>query len=361
MPSHGLAQRTYLTESHSKMPVQHRPPADAVRLRILRRLVSIPLLLCLTLLTTALLPALILLALLLQLLPACRGALRTLAFAFCYLWCETAGVLACFTAWLHAVVTRRRREDPRYLASNYQLQRWWVQSLYSAGLWLYGVRLQISGEDALHGGAPILMPRHASLADTLLPLVCYGLPYNIHLAYVMKRELLWDPCLDIVGHRVPNFFIDRAAEDGSAEANGMAKLLRELPADTGLLIYPEGTRFSNARRERAMRRLQPVVTEQQWQRMQSWRDLLPPRLGGPMTLLRENPGRDLLFCAHLGFEGASHLRNLFSGKWTNALIKVHFWRIPFARIPKGDEALQAFLWTQWDQMQQHVDRLRADS
>ena len=35
--------------------------------------------------------------------------------------------------------------------------------------------------------------------------------YHLRLRYVLKRELLWDPCLDIVGQRVPNIFVDRDA------------------------------------------------------------------------------------------------------------------------------------------------------
>ncbi len=359
MTPYGLAQWMSLTQSHPKAPVVQRPPAGDTQRRILRRLISIPAVLLLTLLTTALLPALLIIALILQCLPQYRGALRTLAFVLCYLWCETLGILASSAVWLKAIVSGRSRSNTRYLADNYRLQRWWVRTLYQAGIRLYGVRLQVSGQEALHGGAPILMPRHASLADTLLPLVCYAIPQDVRLAYVMKRELLWDPCLDIVGHRVPNFFIDRTAEEGSTEATAMANLLRSLPAHTGLLIYPEGTRYSVERRDRALQFASQSETADLRQRMQNWPDLLPPRLGGPLALLGANPGRDLLFCAHLGFEGASHLRNLFSGRWTHALIQVHFWRVPYAEIPKDNKAQLNFIWSQWDQMQHEIHRLRS--
>jgi hypothetical protein len=92
--------------------------------------------------------------------------------------------------------------------------------------------------------------------------------------------------------------------------------------------------------------------------MQRWTELLPPRLGGPLALLDANPGRDLLFCAHTGFEGSSHFRNLINGAWTGARIRIRFWRVPHAEIPDGLAARRAFLFAEWDRMQEAVLALR---
>ena len=35
--------------------------------------------------------------------------------------------------------------------------------------------------------------------------------------YVLKDDLLIDPCLDIVGNRLPNHFLDRFPHDGAVE------------------------------------------------------------------------------------------------------------------------------------------------
>src|SRR4030095_7187674 len=82
--------------------------------------------------------------------------------------------------------------------------------------------------------------------DTLLPAVFASDPHRLRLGNVMKRELLWDPCLDVVGQRTRNAFVRR----GSAERDKELALLRQLAAAAGekdgVLLFPEGTRFSRA-------------------------------------------------------------------------------------------------------------------
>ena len=61
--------------------------------------------------------------------------------------------------------------------------------------------------------APILVvSRHASLIDTLLPGRYVTQPFGIRLRYVLKSELLVDPALDIAGNRLPNVFVDRGGD-----------------------------------------------------------------------------------------------------------------------------------------------------
>jgi 1-acyl-sn-glycerol-3-phosphate acyltransferase len=85
----------------------------------------------------------------------------------------------------------------------------------------------------------IVLMRHASLADSLLPAVLLG-TRGLRLRYVLKRELLWDPCLDVVGQRLPNAFIRRGSGESDAEIDAIRALGRDLGDDEGVLIYPEG-------------------------------------------------------------------------------------------------------------------------
>jgi hypothetical protein len=67
------------------------------------------------------------------------------------------------------------------------------------------------------------MLRHASIGDTLLASALVGRPHGIFwLRYVLKRELLWDPCLDVVGNRLPHVFVDRASDRFAARDRACA-------------------------------------------------------------------------------------------------------------------------------------------
>jgi 1-acyl-sn-glycerol-3-phosphate acyltransferase len=312
-----------------------------------RRAFTLPAYLAITLLLTVLAPVLLPLVWLLGHHPRLRGALPTLGFALGYLWCEVLGVLASLAIWM-----RYPRSRQAFLEANYRLQCWWASTLKRIAERLFHLSFEVSGEEALTGPGAILMPRHTSIADTLIPMVYYAIPMGIRLRYVLKRELLLDPCLDIVGNRLPNYFVDRGGEESARAAAGVAELTRDMARNEGLLLYPEGTRFSPGKHSRL---------EERWRhdperraQLDRWQHVLPPRTGGTMAALAANPGRDLVFCAHVGFEGASHFRHLVKGAWCGARIRIHFWRVPFEMIPHTAEERLAFLFDQWDRMDRWV-------
>jgi len=315
-----------------------------------RRLFSTTGFIGLTLLLTALAPLLLPIAALVSLTARLRGALSTLLFLLGYLWCETIGIVLAVVIWL------RYRNGAAFPRANYRLQCWWANALKVIAEKVYRLRFEIQGEDALPGPGAIMLPRHASIADTIIPMVYYAIPQQIRLRYVLKRELLVDPCLDIVGNRLPNYFVDRGGQDSERARRGVAALLTDLAPDEGVLIYPEGTRHSAAKHA-ALRRRYWESADMQAQ-LDRWPDLLPPRLGGTLALLAANPGRDLLFCAHSGFEGSSHFSNLVNGSWLRANIRIAFWRVPYAQLPHDPDGMRAFLFAQWDRMQATVEALR---
>jgi 1-acyl-sn-glycerol-3-phosphate acyltransferase len=314
----------------------------------------------LTALMTALAPLLAPLCWLVSFRRGSRGALRSFAFVVVYLWCESIGILVSFWLWLrHALPTRNSGERwRRFLDGNFALQCWWANALKMGAQRLFSLRFVIEGAHVLGGSPVIMLPRHVSIADTVIPMVFYAIPQQVRLRYVLKRELLFDPCLDIVGNRLPNCFVARSGADAQADLDRVAALAGDLGANDGFLIYPEGTRFSAERRRRVLEGLASRVGAADLERMRAWSQLLPPRPGGAMTLIRAAPDRDLVFCAHTGFEGASHVRHLINGSWIGADIRIRFWRIDHRDIPADEAAQRAFLFTQWDRMQETVVELQ---
>ncbi|MEM1433586.1 MAG: 1-acyl-sn-glycerol-3-phosphate acyltransferase [Pseudomonadota bacterium] len=314
-----------------------------------RRLITIPAFLLGALLVTVLFPVLLVLALVASLWKPAHGAVPTLFFITGYLWFEAAGIIAAPIIWL------RSRTPQDAMRANFAMQCWWASGLMRMAQRFFSLRLTLHNEAALTGGPALVLPRHASIADTVLPVTYFARPFNTHLRYIMKRELLVDPCLDIYGNRLPNYFVDRSGQDTDAAVDGIRQLTETLDASEGMLLYPEGTRYSPAKHE-ALRRKgnqNPKLVQQ----LNRWPDLLPPRLGGTLAMLESNPGRDLLFMAHVGFEGSSHFKNLINGSWRRAQVHLAFWRVPFAQIPTQREELMEFLFEQWDRMQSTVARL----
>lgn len=278
-----------------------------------------------------------------------RAGLRLAAFASLYLHCEVAGLLGSFLLW--ALFGPWRGGDPeRYQALNFGLQRWWATTLFRGSMAIYGVQLEADGQAEAEATPLLLLPRHTSMADTLLPSVLVSEPFGTRLRYVLKSELLWDPCLDVVGQRLPNCFVDRFSEDSEREVAAVAGLAAKLGEGEGVLIYPEGTRFTPEKRARVLASLRAQGRQDLAERAERLAHLLPPRLGGTLALIQASPGVDVVFCAHTGFEGTATLGDLWSGALVGRRVRVHFWRVAAADVPREREACAAWLTSQWERM-----------
>lgn len=290
--------------------------------------------------------------------------LRCLAFALLYLSCELAGVAAAGALWLATGGGRGRASIPAarltglsdaYLRANFRLQCWWARRLFRGAERVFGLRTAVSGDAAVRTGPYLLFVRHASIGDTVLPAVYIGARHGVMLRYVMKRELLWDPCLDIVGNRLPNYFVQRGSGDSQREIAAVQRLVEALGPQDGVLIYPEGTRFSPAKRERVVARLRGALPARLQAHAERLRHTLPPRLGGVLGLLEKNPGADVVFCAHTGFEGAASVRDLLAGALIGRQVRVAFWRVPFASIPRDADGRAEWLYAHWRRIDDWVD------
>jgi 1-acyl-sn-glycerol-3-phosphate acyltransferase len=180
-------------------------------------------------------------------------------------------------------------------------------------------------------------------------------PYGVRLRYVLKRELLWDPCLDIVGNRLPNVFVDRFGDDSMGEVVRMQELARDLGPCDGILIYPEGTRFSEAKRRRALDRFQEKGDTEMLEYARSLTHVLPPRPGGTLGLLEAAPATDVVVCAHTGFEGAASLAQIWKGALVRQTIRVQFRRMPRDEIPAGRDARIAWIRGEWQRVDAWIE------
>ena len=77
----------------------------------------------------------------------------------------------------------------------------------------------------------------------------------MHLLYVFKRELLWDPCLDIAGGHLGCHFARRDAGESEQEVRTLRQLAAELRPREGVIIYPEGTRWTPEKQQRVLERI----------------------------------------------------------------------------------------------------------
>ena len=247
-----------------------------------------------------------------------------------------------------------------FLPRNVALQSWWANVLYRGAERIFAFHTIVEGDDAVVPGPILVFIRHVSQADTLLPVVYITRRHGIALRFVLKRELLWDPCLDIVGRRLPNVFVRRGSGQSAREIAELQRLMDDLGPREGVLIYPEGTRFTPAKLARVLAKLAEHPDRAIVARASRLVNVLPPHSGGPLGLLERNHGVDVVFCAHTGLEGAGSPTDLLAGGLVGSTVRVRFWRVPYADIPATSAARIDWLYDQWQRIDDWIGEVPDD-
>ncbi len=316
-----------------------------------RRLRTIPLLYLGLLVTWATLPVLLPLAVIVDVVRWLGRrtpfmAIRLVLFLLAYVTAEATGVFLLGVGWLAAGFGR---SESRMFRDAFAIQKAWAGFVFWAVRTLFRLRVRSEGADVVTATPFILLARHTSIVDNLLPSHFISRPHGIHVRYVMKDELLADPALDIAGNRLPNYFVRRGAGDGERETAAMRRLAETLGTGEGVLIYPEGTRFTPKKRERALRSLERRNPELH-RRASTWTRVLPPRPGGTLALL-EGSDADILILAHRGLDGFARVADIWRGAMVGTQVDVAFWRMPRSQVPEGRANRTRWLYDVWE----HID------
>jgi 1-acyl-sn-glycerol-3-phosphate acyltransferase len=318
-----------------------------------RRLISMPGLILGALILTVAIPVWLPLVLVID---ACRlkwrfPLARLLSFAVCWVWLETSGVICSALLW----ITGQSKNLPKH----YALQRWWADRLLRALKATCGFSVEVENIDALQPGPVLLFARHASLADSLVSAYVVTTLAQMNPRYVLKRELLADPCLDVVGQRLPNHFLDRQATDSTPELLALEELVTGIDESTVGIIFPEGTRANKKKRDRALEKI-AVVDAERAQRLQGMKHLLPPRPAGAAAMLRGCPSADVVFAWHVGFEGLDTFGGILRGISSRMPpIRFHLRRVERLAVPLTSQVdtneMTKWLDSEWMRMDREVD------
>ena len=276
---------------------------------------------------------------------------RLLSFAVCWAWLETAGVVCSAFYWL----TGQSKNLPKH----YALQRWWADRLLRSLKATCGFSVEVENIDALKPGPVLMFARHASLADSLVSAYVVTTLAQMNPRYVLKRELLADPCLDVVGQRLPNHFLDRNATDSTPELLALETLVTDIDASTVGIIFPEGTRANDKKRKRAIEKI-ALIDSARADRLQEMKHLLPPRPAGAAAMLRGSPNANVVFAWHVGFEGLDTFGGILRAISSRMPpIRFHLRRVDRVGIPSNSitdtDELTKWLDSEWMRMDREVD------
>jgi 1-acyl-sn-glycerol-3-phosphate acyltransferase len=318
-----------------------------------RRLLTFPGLWLLTALTCALLPLALAISIPYDLIR--RRRLLSTRFIL-VMWSVVAwhnvGLAAMFLWWIGGL--RWLGLKPRrWVQWNRLIEGWWGDKIIAIPEVFYGMRVEVEGDESLLPGPVLIFSRHASVIDTMLPLRILERWHQMVARIVKKRELLMDPCVDGISQRMPRTFVRRGSSDPEREIALLQRLTGGMGAYDGLWIYPEGTRFTHAKRAQILGKLgvrDPAAAA----RAAELTHTLPPRPAGTRTLLSHCRGMDVVFCAHTGLEAANRLENLLNGSLYRRVVRIKFWRVPASEVPIDPDLQLEWMHHQWKKVDRWV-------
>jgi 1-acyl-sn-glycerol-3-phosphate acyltransferase len=280
-------------------------------------------------------------------------AVRLLAMLWWFLAGELYGLLGLFGIWLASA----GRDGARRRDRVFRLKRRWLGSHLAGIRVLFDLRFHIEGLELAGPGPVLVMIRHASIIDNTLPDVIVGRAHRIGFRFIIKRELQMLPTIDIGGRWVPTLFVRRASGDTGAEVERMRELTVDLSSHDGLLIYPEGTRWTPDKLARAKQ----IIAERQPEiapLAARLRNLLPPRLGGTVELLESARDADVVIFGHYGLDGFEYISDIWSGGLVGTTVRLKFWRFPAADVPSERDKLIEWLYERWQELDDWIGEMR---
>ena len=158
----------------------------------------------------------------------------------------------------------------------------------------------------------IVLSRHAGEGDSLLVLHELLSRHRRRPRVVLHEALRLEPLIDILGHRLPNRFVDPRGGDTEGEIAAMAA---DLGDDDALLIFPEGGNFSAARRRAASTPAPGRARRGGGAGRARCATSRAPRPGGALAAIDAAPHADVVFVGHA--DPGRHPRAL-AARWRRA-------------------------------------------
>lgn len=269
--------------------------------------------------------------------------LRLLAFLWYYL---TTALLVLSAYAVCRVILGDSEERVLRLSTRYG------NALFRGCARLLSLRVEIEGDGVDLCGPLIVLVRHTSIVDAAIPAMVFAAS-GTQLRYVLRRELVLDPWIDVATSSGTHCLVNRSGSP-VATARKIAALGKSI-GEHAIVLYPEGTRFSAAKRVAAIEALRETRAELA-DLAESMVNVLPPKPVGVLQLLSVSAA-DCLVVSHRGLDGFSGPRDFLGGHVVGKRIHVGLHRVRTACVAPEDRTLWLFrLWHDVDQYAELSER-----
>jgi 1-acyl-sn-glycerol-3-phosphate acyltransferase len=268
-----------------------------------------------------------------------RRAARFAAFGRCYVAVEVTGLLR---------LIRLRRAAPE---AHYELLHRLLGRLYHSARRDFGLRIAPPSPAApLPPGPMILAARHAGPGDSFL--LVYGLlaVARRYPRVVLSGLLTLDPFIDVLLRRTPNCFVGLEPDERLLTPERIAAIAGTLGPRETLVIFPEGRKFTTARRTRLIARLR-ARRNTLLPTARKLEHVLPPHSSGLFAAIDAAPsGTQVAFLAHTGLDWIESAHDAWAAVPLTTQVTTTWWTVPVEAVPADPAEREEWLRAQWLRM-----------
>jgi 1-acyl-sn-glycerol-3-phosphate acyltransferase len=270
---------------------------------------------------------------------------------------ELGGLVGCGILWVFSGFGARIRA-PRFRRLHYRLLHWYVHGLATRVMELLDIDVapQVPAEvlAALKRDRPLVfLSRHAGPGDTLLIVDLLQTRYHRLPSVVFKDTLAIDPCVDLIGHRLPHAVLDTSDRE-QCEAR-IKQVTANLDPRGILVLFPEGGNFTRERRRRALRKLWRRGRRRQAEQAEGMSHVMPPQPAGALAALAANRDADVIFGAHTGLGLAAFPGELWRRTPIGKTLTERMWVVPADERPNDPDDQVQWLYDWWRRIDEWVD------
>ncbi|NNE94857.1 MAG: hypothetical protein HKN24_02400 [Acidimicrobiales bacterium] len=220
----------------------------------------------------------------------------------------------------------------------------WAGSLLVWAGRILGARIDWGDFDSMPSGHPLVIARHASNVDAVIPATLFARYLERPAHHVLKNELRWAPSMDLFGPPLGNYFVTRD-KNTEAELRQLERLTSLVRPEGSLVIFPEGTFATAETRRRVRASLERRGESEAVALTDELRNLLPPKPAGVLTLLNARSDITPVVLAHRGLDNVAHFKGIWSSIPLRDPIVVRWWET--APPPVDKSARVRWLQDEW--------------
>ncbi len=220
----------------------------------------------------------------------------------------------------------------------------WSGSLHKWAGYTMGLRFDWAEPSTMPAGHPLVIARHASNIDAIIPASLFAGILNRPAHHVLKNALRWAPSMDLFAPPLGNYFVQRG-RDTQAELRQLERLASVVRPEGSLVIFPEGTFSTPENRAKVRASLARKGETEAVALSDELTALLPPKPAGVLTLLNARPDCIPMILAHRGLDNVASFKGLWSSLPLREPVVVRWW--PTAPPPTDHDGQVRWLQDEW--------------